>query len=98
MNKNLFSICILALSFIMISCSKKKENNITYNVDNDGNYTGFDNVNDYISVDDAVDDGCYVELNSKYSGVEHWQKFCETALKGENANLRIVILSDSNKN
>ncbi len=72
---------------------------LTY--DGKGNYTGFENIPDGYSAEQAVEDGCLVvdvtsEENgkAKVSGSEVWYNFLTKATNGDEATMRVAYFID----
>ena len=105
--KKLFAIfLVLTLVFSLFSCSKteKKGENIDIAYDG-GVYSGFSNIPDNYSVDDAINDGCLVietlddgtnvhgvclRKTGRTAGYEYWLAFLEKSQNGEDAFLRVA--------
>ncbi len=96
---------ILILS--LFSCSGGEENreNIDITYDDGGKYSGFSDIPENYSVDDAIDDGCLVietlddgtnvhgvsmSKTGRTEGYEHWVSFVERSQNGEDAFLRVA--------
>lgn len=98
MKKRLIIFYILVSCFIFVGCDNKNESEINFNLDSEGNYTGFDKIKNYTSAKKAVADGCYVKYGDNFKGTEHWKEFVDEASIGSDTQLRMVILSDDSKN
>ncbi len=93
MNKKII-VVYMVVCFAIVGCGNKNENTIKFDVDNKENYTGFDKIKDYTNAKEAVADGCYVKDGDVFKGTKHWKKFLDKASNSDDAQLRIVILSD----
>lgn len=97
--KRRFILLYIIVSLITITgCNNKNSEKITFDTDNNGNYTGFDSAIECSSAEKAVEDGCYVKDGNNFSGTENWKEFLEAAARGEDTQLRMVILSEDNTN
>ncbi len=94
MKKRLIMFYIIISCFVIVGCDNKSESKISFNMDNEGNYIGFDKVRNYTSVKEAIADGCYIKDGDDFKGTENWKEFLDAALSGEDTQLRIVIPSD----
>ena len=108
MKKRLFVIFVIVLLvFALSSCFDRIGNfekiNISYG--EDGVYSGFSDIPDNYSVDDAIDDGCLVietlddgtnihgvsmSKTGRTEGYEHWVAFVEKSQRGEDVFLRVA--------
>lgn len=98
MKRRLFMFYIMLFCFVIAGCENKNENKFNFNIDKEGNYTGFDKLTDYNNAKEAVADGCYVKEEDDFKGTEHWEEFLDKASRGEEIQLRTVILSAGKKN
>lgn len=98
MKKKLIVFYIIVSCFIIVGCDNKNENEINFNLDSEGNYTGFDKIKNYTNAKEAVADGCYVKDGDNFKGTVHWKEFLDEASSGNDTQVRMVILSDDNKN
>lgn len=77
--------------FILTACGQSSSDAITLPTDDNGVYTGFDNIPANLTAADAVKMGWYViEESTLLSGVDAWQDFLTTSEKGEDAFLRVA--------
>ena len=91
---------ILYISFLLHNCrcDNKNGSEINFNLDSEGNYTGFDKIKNNVNAKEAVANGCYVKDGDNFKGTEHWKEFVDEASIGSDTQLRMVILSDDSKN
>lgn len=107
MKKRVFVVASIAILVLLLSsCFDRSETkspiNITYS---DGVYSGFSNIPENYTVDEAIDDGCLVietlddgtnaygvrlSKTGRTAGYEHWQAFLEKSERGEDAFLRVA--------
>ncbi len=78
--------------FTIVGCDNKNKSVIDFNIDNQGNYTGFDKIKDYTRAKEAIADGCYVKNTDDFKGTKYWETFLDEASKGNDTQLRMVIL------
>lgn len=72
-------------------------NHLEYNHSSDHVYSGFSDIADNYTVNDAIADKCFVietanfsDASSNVTGTEYWQEFLDKSSKNENVFLRIV--------
>lgn len=72
-------------------------NHLEYNHSSDYVYSGFSDIADNYTVNDAIADKCFVietsnisGSSSKVTGAEYWQEFLDKSSKNENVFLRVV--------
>ncbi len=106
--KKIFAIILTAILILsLFSCSggEEKRENIDITYDDGGKYSGFSDIPENYSVDDAIDDGCLVietlddgtniygvqmSKTGRTAGYEHWVSFVERSQNGEDAFLRVA--------
>lgn len=79
-----------------------KASPISFTLDREKRYTGFDNLPGKYTPEQAVADGCFVVVGGKdvnvrsflYGGAERWQEFLDTSERGKDASLRVVFFLD----
>lgn len=106
MRKYFAIILVLSMFFSMFSCAEDKEKSEKIDIAYDeGVYSGFSDIPENYSVDDAIDDGCLVvetlddgtnaygvslSKTGRTAGYEHWCSFLEKSQNGEDAFLRVA--------
>lgn len=95
MKKTFIFMYIAMMIVFMSSCSSASDNNLTYSFDSMENYTGFVNIPEDYTVEQAEKDGCYIRLNANDSANELvWSKFIEDSSKGVDSSIRIMSIYD----
>jgi hypothetical protein len=105
------SILLIFLLFILncAGCSVEsgvmsQDNlSVSFTLDKNNRYMGFDRLPANYTPEQAVEDGCFTVVGSKevnsrsllYGGGERWYEFLAAAEKGEDASLRKVLFLDS---
>ncbi len=98
-NRILIFICLTLCLFCLVSCLNRNEaanGYFSYN----GIYLGFENLPEYKTAQDALEDGCFTVVSESdnggalYGGSEYWTKFYEDSKNGMDAFLRIVHFID----
>ncbi len=98
MKRWLIILLFIVSLFNISGCNSKNESNISFEVDRNGNYTGFSKLPAYRNAKKAVADGCYVKDGVEFKGTKYWNEFLHASMSGENAKLRMVILSENKSN
>lgn len=93
------SLMILLLTTLLIAgcgqTSPADSADIPFQLDAEGNYTGFLHLPESYTTEQAIQDGCYVRAESEpVAGQEAWEAFLAKAADGENAWIRIVDYYD----
>lgn len=72
-------------------CAKTSNTGLHFELDSDGNYTGFKDLPVNYTAEQAKKDGCYVRVNSEAVGGEQlWENFIQDASNNKDASIRIV--------
>ena len=106
MKKYVAIILTAILTLSLFSCSEREEKGENIEISyNDGKYSGFSDIPDNYTVDDAINDGCLVietlddgtnvhgvemRKTGRTEGYEHWVSFLEKSQNGEDAFLRVA--------
>ena len=105
--KKIIAIILTAIMTLsLFSCSEREEKGENIEISyNDGKYSGFSDIPENYTVDDAIDDGCLVietldgdtnaygvqmSKTGRTEGYEHWVSFLEKSQNGEDAFLRVA--------
>ena len=95
MKKVLVVISLVLVISLISSCSSAINKNLEYSFDASGNYTGFGNIPEDYTPEQAEKDGCYISENlQEIGGEKAWTKFVENAAKGKNSSIRIMSIYD----
>lgn len=95
MKKVLIVIWLVSVILLVSSCSSEINKNLEYSFDANGNYTGFENIPEDYTPEQAEKDGCYISKNLKeIDGEKAWTEFVENAAKGEESSVRIMSIYD----
>ncbi len=106
MKKFVAIILTAILTLSLFSCAEREEKGENIEISyNDGKYSGFSDIPDNYTVDDAINDGCLVietlddgtnvhgvemRKTGRTEGYEHWVSFLEKSQNGEDAFLRVA--------
>lgn len=106
MKKFVAIILTAILTLSLFSCAEREEKGENIEISyNDGKYSGFSDIPDNYTVDDAIDDGCLVietldgdtnaygvqmSKTGRTEGYKHWVSFLEKSQNGEDAFLRVA--------
>ena len=107
MKKKLFIVALMTVMIMsLFSCSDKDEKGTEIDIAyNEGVYSGFSDIPENYTVDDAIDDCCLVietlddgtnvhgvqmSKTGRTEGYEHWRSFLEKSERGEDAFLRVA--------
>ncbi len=105
--KKIIAIILTAIfTLSLFSCSEMEEKSENIEISyNDGKYSGFSDIPENYSVDDAINDGCLVietlddgtnahgvemRKTGRTEGYENWLSFLEKSQNGEDAFLRVA--------
>ncbi|HWQ79053.1 MAG TPA: hypothetical protein VN381_09555 [Anaerovoracaceae bacterium] len=98
MKKVYFVMMVLLIILLTPGCgqtSPADSADIPFQLDADGNYTGFERLPESYTTEQAIRDGCYVRVDSEpVPGQKAWDAFLEKTADGEDAFLRIVNCYD----
>jgi len=97
MRKIILMILLLTALFIAGCAQASPEDSagIPFQLDAKGNYTGFRHLPESYTTGQAIQDGCYVRVDSEpVGGQEAWDAFLAKAADGEDAWIRIVNFYD----
>lgn len=98
MKKSLYIAILCIFSLLITGChskgSSKDKNALNLSLDQEGNYTGFHEVEEIDNAYDALKKGYLVKENGLYIGNEYWNDFVKKCDQGENTSLRILIMAD----
>lgn len=93
--------CALSIMIIGITgCGTNEEvssagNEIAFELDENGEYKGFDKIDTNITEEKAIKDGYFVRSENKTAGGEQkWEEFIKDAKDGQDANVRLVQIFD----
>lgn len=87
----LFVVLISSIGLLTASSEKNNDAIITFSLDANGNYTGFSNLSNNYTVEDAEKDGYFVKQDLEViANNEVWDNFVETARLGMNTGIRMV--------
>jgi hypothetical protein len=90
--KNIIVLIFIVACFVgLVTACSEKSKTITFSLDANGLYTGFSNLPEKYTIEDAKKDGHFVKQDSVVianNGV--WANFVETATKGNNTGVRMV--------
>ena len=80
------------MTLILFSgCAETPKAALPFDLDSNGNYTGFGNLPEKYTPGQAEKDGCYVRVDSKTAGGEQlWKDFVKAAAEGKDASIRVV--------
>jgi len=103
--KRIFIIlCLIAMMFSLFACSLRGSDNGTNNMGNGslsftfdaaGNYTGFDNLPQNYTIEQAIEDGCYVRKGASGEvGGDNWRYFIENSNNKKDTAIRIMCIFD----
>ena len=106
MKKFVAIILTAILTLSLFACAEREEKGENIEISyNDGKYSGFSDIPDNYTVDDAINDGCLVietldvgtnvhgvemSKTGRTEGYEHWVSFLEKSQNGEDAFLRVA--------
>lgn len=91
--KKVSIIPILMILLLFSGCAETSNAALFSKLDSNGNYTGFSNLSENYTAEQAEKDGCYVRVNSKTVGGEQfWKDFIQDASNKKDADIRIVII------
>jgi hypothetical protein len=100
MRKKLMGLfCVVLCVFGLVACADR-EPDISVHFSEDGTYLGFEDVPEYATSDDALEDGCFVVVSDSdgggllYGGQEYWAQFLQDSGNGDDAFLRVVQFID----
>lgn len=95
MKKILVVISLVSVILLISSWGSAINKNLEYSFDANGNYTGFKNVPEDYTPEQAEKDGCYISKNlQEIGGEKAWTKFIENAAKGKDSSVRIMSIYD----
>ena len=88
-------IAIILLVFSFSGCNNTSNSALPYEFDTDGNYSGFKDMPEHYTAEQAEKDGCYVVVNSQITaGEQLWKDFIEDTLNKSDASIRIALFGD----
>ena len=106
MKKFVAIILTAILTLSLFSCAEREEKGENIEISyNDGKYSGFSDIPENYTVDDAIDDGCLVietlddgtnaygvqmSKTGRTEGYEYWKSFLEKSQNDEDAFLRVA--------
>jgi hypothetical protein len=92
--KKMSNILIITMILLFFSgCGETSDAAFFSKLDSNGNYTGFSNLSENYTAEQAEKDGCYVRVNLKTVGGEQfWKDFVKDASNKKNADIRIVTI------
>lgn len=91
--KKMSYIPIIMILLFFSGCGETSDAAFSSKLDGNGNYTGFSNLPENYTAEQAEKDGCYVRVNSKTVGGEQfWKDFVKDASNKKNADIRIVTI------
>lgn len=90
-----FIMMILLITLLMIGCAESPTVELSFELDADGNYKGFQDLPESYTTEQAIQDGCYVRVDSKtVGGEEAWDDFLAQSAEGKDVGIRIVNYYD----
>lgn len=96
MKKFLVIICLVSVILLTSSCSSANSKSLEYSFDANGNYTGFENIPEDYTPEQAEKDGCYISKNlQEIGGEKAWTEFVEASSKGKDSSIRIMSIYDN---
>lgn len=94
MNKTNIIVIIMVL-LLFSGCVKTSNAALSFEFDTEGNYTGFRDLPEHYTAEQAEKDGCYVHVNSEMvAGEQLWKDYIKDTSNGKDASIRIVLIWD----
>lgn len=74
-----------------------REDELEFNFDNNGSYTGFETLSENYTPEQAIEDGCYVRnrITEEFGGVNVWENFIKNSINGQASGIRIMSIYDA---
>lgn len=96
MKKTFIIAMIFTLALSLFGCVETNKA-VSFTMDNEGNYTGFSELPENYTIEQAEKDGCYVKVDLEpVAGQDKWDFFVLAASEGKDAGIRIIDIYDQN--